>query len=71
LKPKAFILVGTYFGYELSPKPNVAKLTPFKYVGGSFLSRSDFQNIRALAGRSPCPVVDTTKMISVYERSAS
>lgn len=60
-----------YLGYELSPSPNVAKFTPFKYVGGSFFSNSAFQNARAFAGRSPCPVVDTTKIVRVYECSTS
>lgn len=61
----------TYFGYELSPRPNIAKFTPFKYVGGSLFSKSAFQNARAFAGRSPCPVVDTTKIVRVYENSVS
>lgn len=69
--PRCWIIVDTYFGYELSPRPNVAKLTPFKYVGGRRFSNNSFQNARAFAGRSPCPVVDTTNMVRVYEKSAS
>ena len=52
-------------GYELSPSPKHAKLTPLKNVGGSFFNKSDFQNKRAFAGKSPCPVVDATKRVRV------
>ena len=61
----------TYFGYELSPRPNIAKFTPLKNVGGSLFSNNDFQNLRAFAGKSPWPVVDTTKMARAYEKRAS
>lgn len=52
-------------GYELSPNPNSTKFTPFRKSGGSLLSRRDFQNVLALAGKSPWPVVETTKKVNV------
>ena len=61
----------THFGYELSPNPNDAKLTPSRKVGGSRFKRSDLQNDRAFAGKSPCPVVETTNIVMVYKFSAS
>lgn len=44
---------------------------PFKKVAGSFFNNSDFQKDRALAGKSPCPVVEATNMVSVYEERNS
>lgn len=55
----------TYLGYELSPNPNSTKFTPFRKSGGSLLRRRDFQNVLALAGKSPWPVVETTKKVNV------
>jgi hypothetical protein len=43
---------------------------PFKKVGGSFFNKSDFQNDLALAGKSPCPVVEATNIVKVYENRA-
>ena len=55
----------THFGYELSPKPNDAKFTPWRNVGDSRLTSNDFQNNRPFAGISPCPVVDATRIVNV------
>lgn len=44
---------------------------PFKKVAGSFFNKSDFQKDRALTGKSPCPVVEATNMVSVYEKMDS
>jgi hypothetical protein len=60
-----------YFGYELSPSPKRAKSTPCKYVGGSRLRSSDFQKARPLAGKSPCPVVEITKITKEKSQSDS
>jgi hypothetical protein len=58
-------------GYELSPSPNHEKLTPLRKVAGNFFKSSDFQNVLALAGRSPWPVVDTEKTTIVYDLNDS
>lgn len=60
-----------YFGKELSPNPKSAKFTPSKNVGGSLFKSNVFQNSRALAGKSPCPVVDTTNIVKTWDDNDS
>ena len=58
-KGKDFDLV--YFGYELSPKPKDVNWVSFRNVGGSRFRSKAFHKDRALCGKSPWPVVETTK----------
>ena len=54
--------VVTYLEYELSPRPNVVKLTLPRQLAGSRFLRRLFQNFRAFLGISPWPVVEITNM---------